>query len=107
MCTDTPYTYLFIRTYLSAPQQIVQASHAALEAGNRFGSHSHLVLIGMDNEETLLKAASHLDELGIELEKFYEPDYNTGWTALCTQPLRGDVRKPLRKYQLMRAPTVV
>lgn len=107
MCADTPYTYLFIRTDLSAPQQIVQASHAALGAGNRFGPHSHLVLIGVDDEEALLKAANHLDELGIDLEKFYEPDYDTGYTAICTRPLKGEVRKPLRKYQLMRSPAVV
>jgi hypothetical protein len=99
----TPYTYLFIRTDLSPAQQIVQASHAALEAGNRFGPHSHLVLIAAEGEDTLLKAAAQLNEQGIELETFFEPDENAGYTAFCTQPLQGEQRKPLRKYQLYRA----
>jgi hypothetical protein len=103
----TPYTYLFIRTDLPPAQQIVQASHAALEAGNRFGPHSHLVLIATDSEDHLLKAAAHLGEQGIELETFFEPDENAGYTAFCTQPLHGEQRKPLRKFQLYRATEVV
>jgi hypothetical protein len=103
----TPYTYLFIRTDLSPAQQIVQASHAALEAGNRFGPHSHLVLIGTEGEDELLKAAAQLGEHGIDLQTFYEPDNNAGYTAFCTQPLQGDKRKPLRKYQLYRAMATV
>jgi hypothetical protein len=42
---------MFIRTDLSLAQQIVQASHAALEAGNRFGPHSHLILFGVENQD--------------------------------------------------------
>lgn len=98
----TPYTYMFIRTDLSAPQQIVQASHAALEAGDRFGPHSHLVLIGMESEQALLKAVSTLEEHGIRTQTFFEPDHNTGYTASCTEPLAGDRRKPLRKFPLLR-----
>lgn len=51
----TPYTYLFIRTDLSTPQQIVQASHAALEAGYKFGQHSHLICFGIKSESYLQK----------------------------------------------------
>lgn len=47
---NTPYTYVFIRTDLSHAQQIVQASHAALDAGHTFGAHSHLVLMGVDTQ---------------------------------------------------------
>jgi hypothetical protein len=105
---DTPYTYLFIRKDLTSPQQIVQASHAALQAGNRFGPHSHLVLIGVNCEEELYKAAGHLEQHEIEFEMFHEPDDNTGHTAICTRPLAGSERRPLRRFQLMKAePAVV
>jgi len=47
---ETPYTYLFIRTDLSIPQQIVQTAHAACEAGYRYGEHSHMVLFAVPSE---------------------------------------------------------
>lgn len=100
---NTPYSYLFIRTDLSYPQQIVQASHAALEAGNRFGPHSHLVLIGLKDETALVKAAAQLDENGIEHEMFFEPDNQAGYTALCTRPLQGEERKPLKRFPLLKS----
>lgn len=99
---DTPYTYLFIRRDLSKPQQIVQASHAALQAGNRFGAHSHLVLIAVESEDELTKAADHLEQHDIEFEMFHEPDFDTGHTAICTRPLAGAERRPLRRFQLMK-----
>lgn len=99
---ETPYTYLFIRRDLSGPQQIVQAAHAALQAGNRFGPHSHLVLIDITSEDDLYKAADHLEQHDIQFEMFHEPDYDTGHTAICTQPLAGELRRPLRRYKLMK-----
>ena len=99
---ETPYTYLFIRRDLSGPQQIVQSAHAALNAGKRFGSHSHLVLIDTSSEQELFRTASHLNDHEIEFEMFHEPDHDTGYTAICTQPLTGDQRKPLRRFKLMQ-----
>lgn len=98
---ETPYTYLLIRTDLSAPRQLVQASHAAHLAGERFGDHSHLIAMKISNEAELLRAAAHLDMHGINYAMFHEPDYDTGYTAICTEPLRGDQRKPLRRYSLL------
>jgi hypothetical protein len=99
---NTPYTYLFIRLDLEPARQIVQAAHAALEAGHAFGEHSHLVLIGANSEQQLLNIAEHLTTHQIEFQMFHEPDYNTGHTAICTRPLTGDERKPLRKFSLMK-----
>jgi hypothetical protein len=98
---ETPYTYLFIRKDLSIPQQIVQASHAALEAGHRFGEHSHLVCIGVDGETKLHQAACLLDDLGINYQMFHETDIGQN-TAICTTPLRGDERKPMKKFKLYK-----
>lgn len=38
----------------------------------------------------------------IEFEMFYEPDYDTGYTAIATRPLIGKERKPLSKYTLYK-----
>ena len=105
MTQENPYTYIFVRQDLRLPQQIVQASHAALEAGFRFQKPeetSFIVLIGAKNEQELHKIAKHLSRHEIEFEMFFEPDYDTGYTAIATQPLYGDQRKCLRKYQLFQ-----
>jgi hypothetical protein len=98
--------YIFVRQDLSQPQQIVQASHAAHEAGHDFGKaegSTHIVLIGMPSQAKLLATADHLDTHNIPYKLFYEPDYDTGYTAIATQPLVGDQRVPLRKFRLMGA----
>jgi hypothetical protein len=54
------YTYILIREDISYEQQIVQASHAALEAGIRYGDRDHisyLILLSVANQEELLEAA--------------------------------------------------
>lgn len=99
---ETPYTYLFIRKDLTGPQRIVQTAHAAHEAGEHFGRHSHMTLLGINDEQDLLKAAAHLDRNGIKYRMFFEPDYDTGYTAIATEPLRGEQRQPLRRYSLLR-----
>lgn len=104
---DTPYTYLFIRTDLSAPKQIVQASHAAHNAGTRFGDHSHMVLSGAKDERQLLKIAEYLDGREIDYEIFHEPDYDTGYTAICTRPLKGEERSAMKRFSLLREPEAV
>lgn len=55
-----PYTYILIRKDISAEQQIVQAAHAALEAGFRFSQPSevsNLIVLEVANQEELLDAA--------------------------------------------------
>jgi len=98
--------YIFIREDLSGPQRIVQAAHAAHEAGQEFGKHdgsTHIVLIGMPTQDKLLKTAEHLEMHEIDFKMFYEPDYDTGYTAIATQPLFGDQRKPLKRFSLLGA----
>lgn len=100
---DPSYTYVFIREDLSIPQLIVQSSHAAWDAGSRFNKpHGtpHMVLIGVEDQDQLKRTAEYLERHGIEYEMFHEPDYDTGYTSIATMPLRGEDRKPLRKYRL-------
>lgn len=99
---STPYTYLFIRKDLSGPQRIVQTAHAAHEAGERFGAHSHMALMGINDQKELLKTAEHLDRCGIRYQMFFEPDNDTGYTAIVTEPLIGERRKPMRRYSLLK-----
>lgn len=97
--------YIFIREDLSHAYQIVQAAHATHQAGIRFGgteTPTHFVLIGAKNEKALEKIAMELEINGIEFEMFYEPDYNTGYTAIATKPLYGDQRKLFKKYNLYK-----
>lgn len=98
---SSPYTYLFIREDLTKPQQIVQTAHAAHEAGETFGEHSHMALMGANDEQTLLKIAEHLDRNDIRFKMFFEPDIDS-YTAIATEPLTGDRRKPLRRFSLLK-----
>lgn len=101
MDSQTPYTYLMIRKDLSMPQRIVQTAHAAHEAGHAYGDHSHMALLGITDERSLIKAADHLERNGIQYRMFYEPDIS-GYTAIATEPLIGERRKPLRRYSLLK-----
>lgn len=84
----------------------MQASHAALEAGfsfNKPDSSTHLVLLSAKDEDHLKNIAKYLEDKHIQFEMFYEPDYNTGFASICTEPLFGDDRKPLRKFSLFKS----
>ena len=88
--------------------QLVQATHAALEAGFRFNKPTepvNIVLIGIPDEQTLLEERVKIESKGIACEIFYEPDEPiNGWTALATCPLVDKSHRRLfRHHQLWRA----
>lgn len=98
-----PYTYVFVRTDLTAAQQIVQAAHATYEAGWKFEKPAHplhLILFGVKDQDALLDASDRIGMRGVEHCMFYEPDFDTGYTAIATQPLYGEEREVMRKYNL-------
>ena len=97
----TPYTYLLVRKDLTVPQQIVQSAHASLEAGHTYGEHSHLICCGVETEKALLSAANYLDANNILYSIFFEPDNNLRYTAICTEPLTGHERKPMKRFELL------
>ena len=81
---------MFIRTDLPIEQQIVQAAHAALEAGRDLEkpkSISHLILLKVDSQDELIKISEDLTRLNIQYHMFYEPDYNRGYTSIATEPI--------------------
>lgn len=57
---NEPYTYVLIRKDISPEQQLVQAAHAALEAGFSFerpDRTSFLIMLQVQNQEELNQAS--------------------------------------------------
>lgn len=65
--------------------------------------HPSLIICTMKGEAQLERAANELTAQGIRIKRFYEPDRNNEFTAFATEPLTGESRKAMRKFQLMRA----
>jgi hypothetical protein len=98
----SPYTYLFVRKDLSIAQQMVQASHAALDAGKAFEGNggTNLVLIGVTDLHELREVARYLEITQVDHVMFFEPDIDQH-TAIATSPLTTNrERRLLRKYRL-------
>lgn len=85
---------------------MVQIAHSALEAGRDLGkptTPSHLILLGAKSEAHLLDISQALELQGIKFRLFYEPDYDTGYTSLTTEPLYSDeARKYFKKFRLYK-----
>ena len=97
--------FIFIRKDLPAAQQIIQAAHAAYEAGklDRSETTRSLVLSETNSEAELLDIANWLDYLEIEYIVFREPDIGNSATAIATVPLLPEQRRRLRSCKLWRA----
>lgn len=107
--SDPKYTYHFIRKDLVPQQQIIQTTHATHQMAWKLGSTQtideddtvpHSVLMGARNEDHLLRIEAYLQNSGINYEIFQESD-EVGFTAICTYPLQGDERMPLRHFDTM------
>jgi hypothetical protein len=98
--------YVFVRTDLSLEQQVVQAAHAAAEAGRSFYRPEHgiasLIVLAVPNLAALYQARRRLESHGIEHDMFFEPDWNTGHSAIGTRPLVDAERALLRNYPLWK-----
>lgn len=105
---QTPYTYVFIRQDLPLAAQIVQACHACLDRGFSLPENkkplktSFLVLFGVRDAEELEKIADYLDRNEVSYEQFYEPDYDMGYTSICTEPMYNEQRKLYKKFKLWK-----
>lgn len=101
---EKTWVYTFVRTDLPIEQVLVQSNHASLEAGIKFGYNtdepSSLIVIACKNKAVLEKAFNNLTSQGISLEKFYEPDWDYGFTAFASEPVTMSRRSAFRKYQL-------
>jgi hypothetical protein len=101
-----PYVYVLVRTDITVEQQVVQASHAAFEAGMRWHAPgaevASLIVLGVPHKESLTRAARKLAGLGVDHHVFFEPDFGMGESALGTRPLVGAERAALAGYPLWK-----
>lgn len=102
-----PYVYVLVREDISYEQKLVQASHAALEAGFRFpmpqDTVASIIILSVPNLPSLTNASERLNKHGIDHHLFFEPDFGMGHSALATRPLRArDERFLMRKYPLFK-----
>lgn len=100
--------YVFVRTDITVEQQIVQAAHAAAEAGRRFYAPEHgiasLIVLAVSGPAKLQKAAKRLQALDIDFDVFFEPSWEMGHSALATRPLLDSERPLLKAWQLWKLP---
>ncbi len=98
------YIYVFVRKDLSSSQVTVQAAHACIEVARRMPDvipTPNLVILGIKNQQKLGKIAQEIEDGGLLVHRFYEPDNREGLTAFATQPIVEDQRKIFRKYMLL------
>lgn len=104
---ETDYVYVITRLDIPAPHISVQIAHAAMAATYSFTkklrSHPHLCVCAVSNEEELDKEFNRLKEVGVPCCAWYEDDMGNQLTAVAAAPLRGNKRKPLRRYKLLPA----
>lgn len=101
---------MFVRKDLPQTVQVVQASHACIEATRAFlekdVEHPHLVVLAVKDEPQLFKSAKKLDTAGIRYCTFIEPDRGGEATALATEPISGEQRRFFKNYQLLKGVNV-
>jgi hypothetical protein len=93
-----------VRKDLPIEQQIVQACHAAYEAGKKddLPGINTMVVLEVANQIELLDISEKLSLQNIPHQTFIEPDINNETTALCTHALSNDFRKKFKKFSLWR-----
>lgn len=98
--------YVFIRKDLPLEQQIVQSSHAAIEAARAFLppdlEHPHLIVLSVNNEKSFDKVIQKLNAFGIRYRAFVEPDRNNETTAIATEIVYDETRQVFKNYQCLK-----
>ena len=103
MTQVTNYIYVIVRSDIEKQNQIAQACHAAVLAGNKFNQPDevpNIVILNSKNEDDLTLLCYELNEQGIEFESFYETEFPIGLNSICTEPISGNKRKIFKKYKL-------
>ncbi len=85
---------------------MVQASHAACEAGIHLLSsdinHPHFVLLGVNNEADLIEQFELIKQKGFPVVIFREEDLGNSPTALASGPIFQEDRKFFRRLKLIK-----
>ncbi|HET8686103.1 MAG TPA: peptidyl-tRNA hydrolase [Methanosarcina sp.] len=98
--------YVFIRKDLPIEQVIVQTAHAALESGihlkhDKENEPSSLIVLQVKDKNELEKAYEKLKDQ-IDMVKFFEPDWDYGFTSFATKPVTESQRNLFKKYRLFK-----
>lgn len=98
------HIYLFVRSDLSIPQQIIQTSHAVDQLVRELSlplkkTVDSMVLFGVDSEIELLRISNYLTESQVRHHTFFEPDVDE-FTAIATEPLSGSRRNLMKNFNL-------
>lgn len=102
-----PFVYVIVCSDLEPRQIVVQACHAALEAGIHLPQckdfPSGLIMLQVKDEKALLAAHEHLRECSVEDQLFWEGPMQR-YTALATKAIPSEHRHLLRQFKLLRMP---
>lgn len=101
---DPQYVYVFVRQDIPIEHQIVQSNHASMMMSSRYGFEGtpNLVLIGVSNAAALREACALLTENQIAHWSWHEPDFDFGFTSICTAPIIGAERRCIAHYKLWK-----
>ena len=99
------YVYVLVRTDIPLANQMVQVGHACFEHGcdvaTATSNPSSMVLFEVETEQQLVEIANWLDKkIPGQSYVMYEPDYDIGYTAICTSPFSGEDRDIFSKFDL-------
>ena len=102
---NAAYLYVLVRKDLTPEQVAVQASHAAFDAGKHFGQgvDPYLVLCALEGPDDLDAAYRALCEADLPLCRFFEPDNDTGYSAIACLATTKAQREAFRRFPLYRA----
>jgi hypothetical protein len=75
---------------------------ASLAFNDSQSEHPHICLCAVKNEASLISCAKYLDSHNIKFYAWYEPDLNNELTALAAEPLSGERRRCMRKFQCLK-----
>ena len=76
-----------------------------MEAGRHLAtpeSTTHLVLIGVDDQEELLDIRDYLNFKGVQHHLFFEPDDDMGYSSQTTEPIEPSNRKIFQHFKLYK-----
>lgn len=105
---EPEYMFFFVRQDITPEQQLVQTAHVALVAGQRLFSPEaktheiYFCVIGVENEQELVKAAELLADHEIKVQAFREPDLNNSITAICSVPILRHKKGFLSHYKTLK-----
>jgi len=98
------YVYVIVRRDLTNAQKAVQAGHSLVEATKAFINgdmeHPSIIICEVKSEDKLKMVMKEL-EGKVNYKAFQEPDRNNEYTALASEPVRGEKRKLFSRFQLI------